>query len=73
MRKNLKFLGNLAFASKNAFIGQTLSRRDDLISLCYLLVSFVVGLSVWEKECLNFPRDKHFHDRVSAKRIAMGP
>jgi hypothetical protein len=32
------FKGNLFFSSKNAFTGNTLSRRDDLISVIYLLV-----------------------------------
>jgi serine/threonine protein kinase len=37
------FKGNLIFGSKNAFRGQRLSRRDDLISLAYLLVYIVDG------------------------------
>ena len=37
------FKGNLVFGSKNAFKGQTLSRRDDLISLAYLILYFVDG------------------------------
>lgn len=31
------------FGSKNAFKGQNLSRRDDLISLAYLLIYLVDG------------------------------
>ena len=37
------FKGNLIFGSKNAFRGQRLSRRDDLISLAYLLIYIVDG------------------------------
>jgi hypothetical protein len=37
------FKGNLIFGSKNAFKGHSLSRRDDLISLAYLLVYLVDG------------------------------
>ena len=37
------FRGNFLFASVNAFIFQTLSRRDDLISLGYLLVYLIDG------------------------------
>jgi casein kinase 1 len=37
------FKGNLVFGSKNAFKGQSLSRRDDLISLAYLLIYLVDG------------------------------
>lgn len=38
-----KFKGNLAMASKNALNFQRVSRRDDLISLTYLLVYMVQG------------------------------
>ena len=44
------FQGNFAFSSKNAFREITLSRRDDLISLAYLLVYFSTG---------KFPFVKH--------------
>jgi hypothetical protein len=37
------FQGNLIFASKNAFKLNTLSRRDDLISLVYFLLYLVDG------------------------------
>jgi serine/threonine protein kinase len=37
------FQGNMIFASRNAFIGKTLSRRDDLISLCYFLIYIIDG------------------------------
>lgn len=44
------FEGNLKFASKNAFTYSQLSRRDDLISLCYMLVYFVNGhLNIFER------------------------
>jgi hypothetical protein len=41
--KSQKFKGNINFASRNAFLGKTLSRRDDLISLCYLLIYLMDG------------------------------
>jgi casein kinase I homolog HRR25 len=37
------FQGNLAFSSKNAFNETTLSRRDDLISLVYMLTYLSSG------------------------------
>ena len=37
------FRGNMIFSSINAFNFETLSRRDDLISLCYLLVFILDG------------------------------
>ena len=45
------FRGNFAFASVYAFHFVTQSRRDDLISLCYLLVFLVNGeLPLFEYE-----------------------
>ena len=38
-----RFKGNLIFSSKNAFKGHILSRRDDLISLAYLMIYLVDG------------------------------
>lgn len=38
-----QFQGNLAFSSKNAFMEMTLSRRDDLISLVYMLTYLASG------------------------------
>lgn len=43
MREHVSFAGNFLFASVNAFTGLTQSRRDDLISLLYLLVFFRNG------------------------------
>ena len=37
------FMGNMAMASVNAMNFRTVSRRDDLISLCYLLIYMVQG------------------------------
>lgn len=37
-KRNVPFKGNLLFSSKNAFSRVTLSRRDDLMSLIYLLI-----------------------------------
>ena len=33
----------MVFASRNAFLGCSLSRRDDLISLCYFLIYLMDG------------------------------
>ena len=41
MSKTNVFRGNLMFASQHQLNFQTSSRRDDLISLCYLLVSLL--------------------------------
>jgi hypothetical protein len=37
------FKGNLLFASKNSFLGHTLSRRDDIISALYILIFLISG------------------------------
>jgi hypothetical protein len=49
-KKTRNFIGNLAFASHNAFNKISLSRRDDLISMCYLLVFLFNGKRTWEQE-----------------------
>jgi len=41
--KRSDFVGNLAMSSYNAMNFNTLSRRDDLISLTYLLVYMIQG------------------------------
>ncbi|OMJ88313.1 hypothetical protein SteCoe_9817 [Stentor coeruleus] len=61
--KELKVLdkkqGNFLFASKNCHKGYSLSRRDDLISLGYMLIYLYKGALPWES-CgnINNPADK---------------
>ena len=45
--KDVPFKGNVIFSSKNAFDQKTLSRRDDIISLMYLLVFCVNSNQSW--------------------------
>lgn len=40
-KKELVFKGNIIFASKHLFNMESPSRRDDFISLCYLLVYMI--------------------------------
>ena len=54
--RNIEFRGNKAFSSRNAFKQVTLSRRDDLISLCYNLVYF---LHEGQDEHARLIRDGH--------------
>jgi hypothetical protein len=42
-----RFMGNCMFASYNAFKNIVLSRRDDFISLGYLLVYLFEGQNTW--------------------------
>lgn len=43
MKTETSFQGNLIFASKNTFNMKSNGRRDDLISLCYLMLYLVDG------------------------------
>lgn len=43
IKQKQNFRGNIAFSSKNAFKQKTLSRRDDLISLVYLMLFLITG------------------------------
>lgn len=60
------FIGNLAFSSKNAMNYKTLSRRDDLISLTYLLLYIYQG----RLEILNFQNDENPENQFQAIRLA---
>ena len=46
-KKREKFTGNFLFASLNLFKYLTPSRRDDLISLAYLLIYYLLGEVTW--------------------------
>jgi serine/threonine protein kinase len=39
--QDIPFKGNLIFSSKNAFAKVTLSRRDDIISLMYMIIYLI--------------------------------
>ena len=60
-KSNVGFVGNLAFSSCNAHYGLTLSRRDDLESLCYLL-SYLMNK--------DLPWSRYFIFEDSDERIA---
>lgn len=50
--ENIGFRGTRSFASRHAHRGESLSRRDDLESLCYMLVYLYKGSLPWD----NIPR-----------------
>ena len=54
--KNKNFEGNFLFQSHNAFRNLTLTRRDDLISLAYILTFYFVGEVAWTST-LNYDRN----------------
>ena len=65
------FRGNFLFASVNAFNFQTLSRRDDLISLCYMLVYLIDGDTPFlldEEQGVQNPRKVMFDKIKEIKR-----
>jgi serine/threonine protein kinase len=68
-----EFQGNLAFSSKNAFDQITLSRRDDFISLVYMLtylasgkLLFIIPQIPLEKQIGNIKRKKN---KYSAEKV----
>eukprot|EP00241_Pyramimonas_parkeae_P015561 CAMPEP_0114303954 /NCGR_PEP_ID=MMETSP0059-20121206/15512_1 /TAXON_ID=36894 /ORGANISM="Pyramimonas parkeae, Strain CCMP726" /LENGTH=472 /DNA_ID=CAMNT_0001426987 /DNA_START=175 /DNA_END=1593 /DNA_ORIENTATION=- len=52
-RENRRFRGSSAYASVNAHEERDLSRRDDLWSLLYVLVEFLVGDLPWRRACAD--------------------
>ena len=49
LRDNEAFRGNVVFSSKNAFDRLTLSRRDDVISMIYVLNYLIDTRMAWVK------------------------
>ena len=47
MKTGHLFNGNMLYSSPNAFKGNSLSRRDDMISLAYLLAFYFNGKIDW--------------------------
>ena len=51
--KQTEIIGTPKFVSFNNCIGNTLSRRDDLISLGYMFIYFMFGFLPWQKTCFQ--------------------
>jgi len=66
------FKGNLVFASKNSFFGRTLSRRDDLISLTYLMVYLLDGDLVFMKDVSDSSQSGSNYERYQQKFYTIG-
>ena len=58
--KNNKLIGNARYSSINALEGGTQSRRDDLESLGYLLLFFLLGRLPWQGYVSNSKEDKYY-------------
>ena len=58
--KKNKLIGNARYSSINALEGGTQSRRDDLESLGYLLLFFLLGRLPWQGYVSNSKEDKYY-------------
>jgi hypothetical protein len=71
-QRDCKLDGNIGFASRNAFKRVSLSRRDDLLSLCNVLVYLVEGQRAWEAKFLE-NSSLSLQKQISDSRIRMRP
>ena len=55
-----KFIGTLAYASQNVIRGKESSRRDDLISLGYVLIKLLKGYLPWPLDLKGKNKNKYF-------------
>lgn len=65
-RKNVNFHGNAVFASENAQAFWEQSRRDDMISLIYLLIFFINGRLEWLAKFKN--SEPNYFKKVAAMK-----
>lgn len=68
--------GSARYCSKHAHLGHELSRRDDMISLCYTIAYLCLGELPWQKlqdkDGKNYHRGHHL-DRIYMKKIEQKP
>ena len=55
-----KFTGTLAYASPNVIRGKESSRRDDLISLAYVLIKLLKGYLPWPSDLKGENKNKYY-------------
>lgn len=48
--KKPQFIGNMKFASLNSHLGLTITKKDDLESLGYIILNYIQGSLPWESE-----------------------
>eukprot|EP01060_Flectonema_neradi_P041671 TRINITY_DN9963_c0_g1_i2.p1 TRINITY_DN9963_c0_g1~~TRINITY_DN9963_c0_g1_i2.p1 ORF type:complete len:294 (+),score=22.38 TRINITY_DN9963_c0_g1_i2:65-946(+) len=67
-QQGLMFSGTPDFASLNVHMGNTPSRRDDVESLCYVLIYFFKGALPWQG--LGGSTNQQIVDRVTKKKLS---
>ena len=67
--QNNQLIGNARYSSINALEGGTQSRRDDLESLGYLLLFFLLGRLPWQGYISNSKEDKYYKITEIKKKI----
>ena len=68
--QNNKLIGNARYSSINALEGGTQSRRDDLESLGYLLLFFILGRLPWQGYVSNSKEDKYYKIKEIKKQTS---
>jgi len=63
------FMGNVIFASLNCFKMRTLSRRDDLISLIYVLLFLSEGTLPWMQKRKTKQSDQFYKIGKTKKQL----
>ena len=71
------FIGSFHFASPNIFKRQSLSRRDDMLSLLFLTVYLLNGELPWEANTKGLHQEAveehiaHFHDYMNSDQLCV--